>query len=87
MIVIQLRSTTTGGNINLINQDRIDAFVAFIPDAYQAFNRLGLKPFPHAPDHPLAFHNDSLVCRGVRGARLLGALDAILRQEAICDDG
>jgi len=54
-----------GQNIKKIKAGRIDAFVAYIPDAYRAFRELGTAPYPHDASNPLAVHPDRLVCRGV----------------------
>ena len=52
-------------NIAKLESTRIDAMVAYVPDAYDAFSGLGKAPFPHAKDAPIAVHPDALVCRGV----------------------
>ena len=52
-------------NITKLKNGRIDAFVAYVPDAYIAFDAMGIPAFPHAEDKPIATHPDSLVCRGV----------------------
>ena len=52
-------------NILKLDRGRVDAFVAYVPDAYQVFKELGRKPYPHDISHPIAVHNDNLVCRGV----------------------
>lgn len=52
-------------NIKKLNRGRIDAFVAYVPDAYAAFQKLGIEPYPHAKDKPIAVHEDALVCKGV----------------------
>jgi len=55
---------TIEGNIKMLQRGRIDAFIAYIPDAYDAFLNLGLDPFPHTPDNPIVVHQDALLCRG-----------------------
>ncbi len=52
-------------NIRMVQAGRIDAFIAFTPDAYNAFRNIDLKPFPHDTSRPIATFPDSLVCRGV----------------------
>ncbi len=52
-------------NIKKLDKGRIDAFVAYVPDAYDAFKRLGIPPYPHDVDNPIAVHEDCLVCRDV----------------------
>ena len=54
-----------GQNIKKVQGKRLDAFIAYIPDAYIAFKDMGISPFPHAKSTPIAVHEDSLVCRGV----------------------
>ena len=66
---IQLKTelvTKLEQNINMIRSGRIDAFVAYVPDAYIAFRDLGISPpFPHDISNPIGIHPDCLVCRGV----------------------
>ena len=52
-------------NIFLTLTNRIDAFIAYVPDAYYAFRNVRMDPFPHEISKPLAVHPDRLVCRGV----------------------
>ena len=52
-------------NINKVNLKRIDAFIAYSPDVYLAFKKLGIKPFPHEKNSPIAIHYERLVCKGV----------------------
>lgn len=52
-------------NIKKLDKGRIDAFIAYVPDAYDAFEKLGIQPYPHDIDNPLAVHEDCLVCRDV----------------------
>lgn len=52
-------------NIKKLDKGRIDAFIAYVPDAYDAFKSLGIPPYPHDLDKPIAIHEDCLVCRGV----------------------
>ena len=51
-------------NINKLMNHRLHYMVAYVPDAYDAFESLGLEPFPHQVDVPLAVHADALVCKG-----------------------
>lgn len=55
-------------NIKKIDSGRIDAFLAYYPDAYTVFEELGVEPYPHDKEHPIAEHPDSLVCRGTSEA-------------------
>ncbi len=52
-------------NIKKLENGRIDAMVAYVPDAYLAFSGMGKGEFPHTKTKPVAVHNDALVCRGV----------------------
>ncbi len=56
---------TIENNIKKLDKGRIDAFVAYVPDAYIAFKNLGIASYPHDPAKPIAVHEDCLVCRGV----------------------
>jgi len=51
-------------NIKKIDSGRIDAFIAYYPDAYTVFEELGIDPYPHDVEQPVAVHPDSLLCRG-----------------------
>ena len=52
-------------NIKKLALGRIDAFIAYVPDAYNVFNKLNMKPLPHNKAKPLAIHPDRLVCKNV----------------------
>jgi len=52
-------------NIFLTLTNRLDAFIAYVPDAYYAFRNVRVEPFPHEVSKPLAVHPDRLVCKGV----------------------
>lgn len=52
-------------NFGKLEKKRLDAVVAYIPDAYILFNQEKIKPFPHSIHHPITIHNDALICRGV----------------------
>ena len=57
--------STINSNILKLKKGRIDAFIAYVPDAYAAYSEMGIEPQTHAKDKPLAIHEDSLICRGV----------------------
>ncbi len=57
-------TSVISANISKLENDRIDAMVAYVPDAYDAFESLGKAPFPHDKDKPVAVHPDAMVCRG-----------------------
>ncbi len=52
-------------NIQKLLLGRIDAFIAYVPDAYNVFRKLKMKPLPHNIQKPMAIHEDRLVCKGV----------------------
>lgn len=56
---------TIEANIKKLNAGRLDAFVAYVPDAYVAFEKMNMEPLPHDKANPIAVHEDCLVCRGV----------------------
>jgi hypothetical protein len=56
---------TIKSNILKLEKGRLDAFIAYVPDAYTIFDELGMDPLPHAKNKPMAVHEDSLVCKGV----------------------
>lgn len=78
--VIDVRSPSVAANINLLSRGRLDAMIAYIPDAYLAFEQLGLEPFPHAYEHPLVVHEDALVCKGSAGRQFVSLLNGFLAQ-------
>ena len=65
-------------NIKKVDSGRIDAFLAYYPDAYTVFDALGVDPYPHDKAHPVAVHPDSLVCRGTSEA-FIKAFNAALK--------
>lgn len=64
-------------NIKKIDSGRIDAFIAYFPDAYTVFEELGIDPYPHDVEHPIAVHPDSLVCRGTEAEFIKGFNEAV----------
>ena len=52
-------------NIKKLDAGRIDAFIAYVPDAYTAFEEMGVDLYPHDEANPIAVYPESLVCRGV----------------------
>jgi len=65
-------------NIKKVQKGRIDAFIAYIPDAYNAFRQLGMEPLPHDVANPVAVHPDSLVCRNVQ-PEFISKFNALLK--------
>lgn len=58
-------TNTISANIKKLNAGRLDAFIAYSPDVYTAFEEMGMEPLPHAKENPIAVHPDALVCKGV----------------------
>ncbi|WP_163835613.1 type 2 periplasmic-binding domain-containing protein [Spartinivicinus ruber] len=54
---------TIKNNIIMVLNNRLDAFIAYVPDAYKIFEQLELKAFPHDIENPVSVHEDSLVCK------------------------
>lgn len=50
-------------NIRKLRAGRIDAFLAFTPDAYTAFDNLRIDFLVHDKNNPITIHNDAVVCR------------------------
>lgn len=50
-------------NIKKLQAGRLDAFIEYIPDAYVAFEKLKMEPFPHVKDKPLVVHRDTVLCK------------------------
>lgn len=50
-------------NIKKLDAGRIDAFLAYWPDAYAIFDSLGMAHLPHTMDKPVAVHQDTILCR------------------------
>lgn len=62
-------SNTIEQNIKKVQAGRIDAFVAYVPDAWFAFKSLGLKMLPHN-DVPMIVHEDGFLCHDTPDSRL-----------------
>ena len=50
-------------NIKKLKSGRIDAFIAYTPDAFTAFENSGEAVFSHANQKPLAEHPDQVLCK------------------------
>jgi len=57
------KSPSIKANIKKLQKGRLDAFLAYWPDVYTAFDELNISPFPHVIDTPVSIHNDTLLCR------------------------
>jgi hypothetical protein len=56
-------SLSIEANIKKLLDDRVDALVDFVPDAWEAFANYKMAPLPHRADKPVAVHEDAFVCR------------------------
>ena len=54
---------TIEANIKKLKSKRLDAFIAYTPDAFTAFDNTGEKVYTHAAAKPLAEHPDQLLCK------------------------
>lgn len=69
---------TIESNIKKVQAGRLDAFLGYVPDAWTAFEALGMDPLPHA-EKPIAIHEDSILCRDTPATRsAINALDGAL---------
>jgi ABC-type amino acid transport substrate-binding protein len=66
-----------GQNVQKLNANRIDAFLAYVPDMWQ-WARDSKQPLPnHDGQQPLAIHKDAFLCRDSAATReFLKAFDA-----------
>ncbi|MCH2037341.1 MAG: transporter substrate-binding domain-containing protein [Rickettsiales bacterium] len=56
-------ATSIEANIKKLKAGRLDYFFAYWPDYEQAFKSVGVEPFPHMKDAPIAVHQDTVLCR------------------------
>ena len=49
-------------NVFKLVNDRLDAFIAYVPDALFAFKGLNMEPLNHDPDEPLLTIEDGFLC-------------------------
>ena len=54
---------TIEANIKKLKHKRIDAFIAYTPDAFTSFENMGEKTYTHDAKNPLAVHADQIVCK------------------------
>lgn len=62
-----IEARTIEANVRKLEAGRIDAFIAYVPDAYSAFENMGIDKLPHAENTPIAVHEDALLCRNDKG--------------------
>lgn len=58
-----VEAPTIEANIKKLKHKRIDAFIAYTPDAFTSFEDAGEKTYSHSPNHPLAAHEDQVICK------------------------
>lgn len=80
-VEFSLRAPGLSNGFQLLIQGRLDAFLAYTPDAYTTFDQLEMEPLPHSPAHPLAIHRDSVICKGEQGAQFILELNKLLQDE------
>ena len=82
-----LLAPTIEANIKKLEAGRIDAFLAYVPDAWDAFSAMGMDELPHDPNSPVVIHEDSILCYDKPVTRaLIAQVDAAidqLRDEAV----
>ncbi|MBE9065028.1 ABC transporter substrate-binding protein, partial [cf. Phormidesmis sp. LEGE 11477] len=66
-----VEARTIEANVKKLEAGRIDAFIAYVPDAYSAFENMGIDNLPHAEDTPVAVHEDALLCRNDKGGETI----------------
>ncbi|PCJ21687.1 MAG: hypothetical protein COB04_02985 [Gammaproteobacteria bacterium] len=66
-------------NILKLVNDRVDAFIAYVPDALHAFKSMNMEPLNHAPDDPLLTIEEGFLCHNnARSRRFIRRLDIAL---------
>lgn len=58
-----VKAASIEANIKKLAGGRIDAFLGYYPDAYVAFDGMGMEQLPHTVDTPVTTHDDTLLCR------------------------
>lgn len=58
-------------NIEKVKLGRIDAFIAYVPDALDAFKEMKISPFYYDINNPVAVHQDSILCKKSRETQKL----------------
>jgi len=54
---------TIEANMKKLKHNRLDAFIAYTPDAFTSFENMKEEVYSHAADKPLAVHHDQIVCK------------------------
>lgn len=75
-----LRPNSIESSIKMLQRGRVDAFLAYVPDAYEIFKRLNLTPFPHNAENPLFWHEDRIVCKGENISEFIKEINNYLAQ-------
>ena len=69
-------SSSLESNIRKLAAGRLDAIIAYDPDVFMAFDKLGETPFPYFPNLPVSIHPDQVLCRDTpEGRRIVETLD------------
>lgn len=79
--MVDVRVASFADAVELLERQRVDAVLGFVPEAYSEFERLGIEPTPHNADDPFETHRDSVMCRGSLAATFIKALDTLLREQ------
>lgn len=54
---------TIENNMKKLKHKRLDAFIAYTPDAFTSFENMNEDVYSHAADKPLAAHDDQIICK------------------------
>ncbi len=60
-------AATDEANIDKLKAGSADAMIAYVPDAYMAFESKRTAVFPYVKDRPIAVHPDSVLCKPETG--------------------
>ena len=63
----RLKVSDLSEHLLLLEHGHIDAFIAYVPDAYHMFEKKGILPLPHDVKNPIVIHSDNLVCKSTVG--------------------
>lgn len=69
-------------NMKMLDQGRVDAVIAYIPDMYKVFQEIDADLFDFQEANPLAIYKDSLVCKSVSHHFIQTFNHALLELEA-----
>ncbi len=73
-------SPSAEASIKKLQLGRVDYLLEWTPDMEIAFQKLNVKPLPHAADKPIAVHEDSVLCKASpRTKAFLEKLDRVIK--------